>query len=109
MFRIIDKGVRRKGVVTNKHTEESVIAHEGHLGMPFLDQSKCFAHKDCARVCPSEAIEVTPVQWRIDLGRCQFCGECARICPEKAIIMTGEYQLSCKTKEGTVRTYDIRI
>jgi Ni,Fe-hydrogenase III small subunit/formate hydrogenlyase subunit 6/NADH:ubiquinone oxidoreductase subunit I len=104
MIRAIDKGVRRKGVVTSRYPAERYEPHQGHMGAPGLDPSRCKAVGACVRSCPTAAITLVEGRPSFDLGSCIFCGECARACPEGAIRMTKDFELASRTREGLWRT-----
>ncbi|MFB0501926.1 MAG: 4Fe-4S binding protein [Candidatus Bathyarchaeia archaeon] len=59
---------------------------------------KCIGCTLCAKICPSEAIELIGegrnAEIRYHIGRCLFCGECVDICPTKAIETTKEFELA---------------
>jgi Ni,Fe-hydrogenase III small subunit/Pyruvate/2-oxoacid:ferredoxin oxidoreductase delta subunit len=52
-------------------------------GLPSIDAARCpEGCRDCATVCPTEAISFRDGRPAIDLGRCLFCPECEAACPE---------------------------
>ncbi len=73
---------------------------------------KCVGCYLCAAVCPSQCISLQAgeneqgkrfAEWyKIELGRCIFCGFCVEACPVEALDMTGNYELSCYTRDGLV-------
>lgn len=54
----------------------------------------------CAEICPTEAIELSPV--RLDLGKCTICGACERACPENIIRFTPDYKTATNRRETLV-------
>ncbi len=50
---------------------------------------RCIGARDCLRVCPVGALELTPQGMRIDRARCTVCGDCARACPAGALEVIG--------------------
>ena len=62
---------------------------------------KCVACGLCAKICPPQAISITPYEdeggtiypkeFVIDQLRCIFCGFCQEACPKYAIELTGVY------------------
>jgi formate hydrogenlyase subunit 6/NADH:ubiquinone oxidoreductase subunit I len=108
MLETIRKGVLKKGVVTDRYPYVPYMPYDGHLGMPMVDEAKCTSDKVCEQVCPTTAIRFAPGQLSIDLGLCIFCGECARRCPHQAIIMSKEFELASKRREGLVRFYVVQ-
>ncbi len=73
----------------------------GYRGRIHLDPRKCDLSRDCARVCPSGAIEVSPEdrQWTYHPFRCVYCGACMQICPQRAITQDKFYAKPATTKE----------
>jgi len=72
-------------------------------GRPEIDAAKCPAGcRDCADVCPTDAITVGDKGVRLDLGRCLFCPECERACPEGAVHFTTEYRLAASARDALV-------
>ena len=51
---------------------------------------RCIAVRDCLRVCPVGALELTPQGMRIDRERCDVCGACAEACPAAALEVIGQ-------------------
>lgn len=54
--------------------------------IPDIDLDKCIDCGICARACPSQAIEISPV-W-IDKSKCTGCGQCVTECPQKAVSLS---------------------
>jgi len=52
--------------------------------------SKCIGAVECIKVCPNDALTLTPQGIVTDAERCKLCGKCAEACPTKAIEMTGQ-------------------
>jgi len=52
--------------------------------------SKCIGAVECIKVCPNNALSLTPQGIVTDAERCNLCGKCAEACPTKAIEMTGQ-------------------
>lgn len=78
-------------------------------GLPVVDRGKCrVGCRDCAEVCPTDAIMVDDEGVRLDLGRCLFCPDCVDACPEGAIRYTQEYRLATCAREDLVVRSDAR-
>lgn len=74
---------------------------EGFRGRPVIDTKPCAdGCRACQEVCPTSAIELTPV--RLDLGRCVFCNECALACPEDKIAFGSDPRMSAREPAGLV-------
>jgi Ni,Fe-hydrogenase III small subunit/NAD-dependent dihydropyrimidine dehydrogenase PreA subunit len=55
----------------------------GFRGKPVISDAACASGcQACQAVCPTQAIQLLPVQ--IDLGRCVMCGDCEPVCPSSA-------------------------
>ncbi|MBW2278731.1 MAG: DUF362 domain-containing protein [Deltaproteobacteria bacterium] len=85
-----------------------------HGQQPWISAATCTACGECAKWCPSEAIEVDDAA-EIDKARCIGCGECVAVCPEGAVrfdwgIMGRELQERiCEHAAGVVRGKPGRI
>ena len=51
---------------------------------------RCIAARDCLKVCPEDALDLTPEGMLIDRQRCTMCGECAQACPSAALEVIGQ-------------------
>ncbi len=70
----------------------------GFRGLPVLRDAPCREHcRSCADACPSEAVQLAPLQ--IDLGRCVLCGDCESSCPEQIISFTNQVQLATTERD----------
>ena len=50
---------------------------------------RCIGARDCLRVCPENALSLTPEGMQIDRKRCTVCGKCAQACPAAALEVIG--------------------
>ncbi len=57
-------------------------------------ESKCIGAQDCIKVCPEDALTLTPQGIITDGEKCTLCGLCAEACPTKAIEMSGKMYTS---------------
>jgi pyruvate formate lyase activating enzyme len=54
--------------------------------------SKCIGAVECINICDQDALTLTKNGIVTDPYLCNLCGDCARVCPTKAIEMSGELQ-----------------
>lgn len=52
-------------------------------------ETKCIGAQECVKVCPEDALTLTPKGIVTDYKACTLCGICADVCPTKALEMTG--------------------
>ncbi len=50
---------------------------------------RCIGARVCIRVCPEDALTLTPDGMWIDRQRCTLCGKCAEACPAAALEVIG--------------------
>ena len=53
-------------------------------------ESKCIGAQECVKMCPEDALTLTPKGIVTDYNACTLCGICADVCPTKAIEMSGQ-------------------
>lgn len=65
---------------------------EGLRSRPELvwHDTRCIAARDCLRVCPEQALLLTPQGMQIERERCTVCGECVQACPASALEIIGQ-------------------
>lgn len=101
----------RDGRTTTSYPRQPITPPPGVRGKPTVDVSKCDGCGDCARVCPTPALQVLPRAdaqiWRLDVGSCIFCGLCADACPTDAIHMSPAFELAATSRAALVE--EIRI
>jgi pyruvate formate lyase activating enzyme len=52
---------------------------------------RCIGARECLRVCPENALTLTPRGMVIDRARCTVCGKCADACPAAALEAIGKW------------------
>lgn len=105
--------VRQRGAFTIQYPEETMPMFPRYRGPlmllsdPETGITKCIACGLCERTCPTESIELTraeekvddqrvPESYEYDMNTCMFCGFCVQICPQDALghspdLETGSY------------------
>jgi Ni,Fe-hydrogenase III small subunit/formate hydrogenlyase subunit 6/NADH:ubiquinone oxidoreductase subunit I len=104
MFRILGKSLR-----TGILTERRPFAGRPPFGFPVIDFAKCTACDECARACPTGAIQVTaPATGRrrvsLSYAACIQCRECVAACPEQAVSAGRDFEISAYTRDQLTHT-----
>jgi len=110
MFRILARSART-GIVTDPQP----LAPRLQRGFPVIDFRRCTACGDCARACPTGAIQIgaadaaspgpSPGTTRtvsLAYGQCISCRECLPACPEAAVSVGSAFDLVAYTREQLV-------
>jgi formate hydrogenlyase subunit 6/NADH:ubiquinone oxidoreductase subunit I len=104
MLGIIAKSLRT-GVLTETRSSEAPPS----FGFPVIDFSPCVACDECARSCPTGAIQTAASgqgQRTVTLsyGACIQCRECVTACPEQAVSVSHEVEVAAYTRQQLART-----
>jgi len=104
MFRIISKSV-----TTGVLTEAQPFENRPPFGFPVVDFARCTACDECARACPTGAIQTaTPEPARrtlsLSYAACIQCRECVTACPEQAVSAGTQAEVAAYTREQLART-----
>src|SRR5512143_3579617 len=99
MFRILATSLK-----TGILTEAEPFASRPHLGFPVIDFAKCTACAECARSCPTGAIQLAPLtgdrrKLSLSHAACIQCRECVTGCPEGAVHLGRELEGAAYTRE----------
>lgn len=100
MLRELLQGYHPKQLATAPYPEDPATISALVRGRPALTSEPCNGDGECARACPTSAIQADP--WQIDLGKCLFCGACAEACPSQAIKLTQECELAARRREDLI-------
>ena len=72
-------------------------------GVPVVDPSRCREGcRECAEVCPAEALAFPGKGPALDLGRCLFCGDCQDACTPGSLKFTQGFALAAQAREDLV-------
>ena len=104
MFRIILKSLQ-----TGVLTEANPFGGHASFGFPVIDFSRCTACDDCARACPTGAIQTTlssPGRKTVSLSyaACIQCRACVTACGEQAVGVSTEVEIATYSRRQLART-----
>jgi len=99
MLRIIATSLKT-GVIT----EANPFGAHASFGFPVIDFNRCTACDECARSCPTGAIQVgTAVPGRktlsLSYAACIQCRECVAGCPEEAVSVANEIEVAAYSRQ----------
>jgi len=104
MFRIILKSFK-----TGILTEREPFTTRPPFGFPVIDFTRCTACDECARACPTGAIQVSAVgpdrrKLSLSYGACIQCRECVTSCPEQAVSAGRDFEIAAYTRDQLTHT-----
>ncbi|NLN62565.1 MAG: NADH-quinone oxidoreductase subunit NuoB [Myxococcales bacterium] len=95
----------RQGHHTAPYPAQPPVLPTLFRGRPYIDNARCPADcQRCVQTCPVGAISRGDNGLEIDLGRCLFCGDCARACPTEALDFSRDHQLAARTRDALIAT-----
>jgi NAD(P)H-quinone oxidoreductase subunit I len=95
-----------------KQVGEGKASMNPPIGLPPNFRGKIVYERDactgctlCARVCPSNAIDVLPEtkRMRIWISSCIFCSQCTDACPKNGLSMSDEFLLADEDRFSEAR------
>jgi Ni,Fe-hydrogenase III small subunit/NAD-dependent dihydropyrimidine dehydrogenase PreA subunit len=111
LFRIVSKSLRT-GVVTQKDPFSS----RPPFGFPVIDWKACTACDECARACPTGAIQAdrpAPDRKTLSLSyaACIQCRECVEACPEGAVAPGRDEEVAVYAREQLAQraSFDVEV
>lgn len=109
MFRILAKSLK-----TGVLTEANPFGVRASFGFPVIDFTRCTACEECARSCPTGAIQTsTPEPGRktlsLSYAACIQCRECITGCPEQVVSASSEVEIAAYSRQqlGRAASFDI--
>jgi Ni,Fe-hydrogenase III small subunit/formate hydrogenlyase subunit 6/NADH:ubiquinone oxidoreductase subunit I len=98
-----------KSLKTGVLTETNPFGGHASFGFPLIDFSRCTSCDECARSCPTGAIETAapePGRKTLSLSHasCIQCRACVTECPEQAVSVSTEIEVAAYTREQLART-----
>lgn len=109
MFSIIAKSLK-----TGVLTEANPFGGHASFGFPTIDFSRCTACDECARACPTGAIQsATPAPGRktlsLSYAACIQCRACVTGCPEQAVSVSSAVEIAAYSREQLAQTASFDI
>src|SRR6188474_3630807 len=109
MYKIIFDSVKT-GVVT----EQRPFDARPPFGFPVIDFTRCTMCDECARVCPTAAIQTETAEpgervLALAYGACIQCRECVSACPEHAITPGRDAEVAAYSRNQlrSAATFDV--
>ena len=102
-------GLITKSLGTGVITEQNPFGTPVTFGFPVMDFSRCTACDECARACPTGAIESKPFAdgtktVALSYGSCIQCRACVTACPEGAVSVSTGVEIAAHTREQLSRS-----
>jgi len=101
-------GLLSKSLKTGVITEPDPFGSAAAFGFPVIDFSRCTACDDCARACPSGAIQVAATvpgirTLSLSYAACIQCRACVTACPEQAVSVSTRVEVAAYSREQLAR------
>ena len=102
MFPVIVKNLFSRPATRRYPFRDIREPFDGYRGKIHFDNTKCDLCGDCARTCPSDAIEVSMENRQItyDPFKCIYCGTCVETCLQQAISQEKYYAAPAAAKQA---------
>ena len=101
-------GILINSLKTGVITETEPLGVPASFGFPVIDFSRCTACDECARACPTGAIQSTTAgadrKDRHLVVRCIQCRACVTECPEQAVSVSHAVEVAAYTREQLARS-----
>jgi len=109
MLRIITKSLK-----TGVLTERQPFGTQPVFGFPVIDFSRCTACDECARVCPTAAIQSSTIEpdrkmVSLSYASCIQCRACVEECPEQAIEVSHDVEVAAYSREQLAQTASFTV
>jgi Ni,Fe-hydrogenase III small subunit/NAD-dependent dihydropyrimidine dehydrogenase PreA subunit len=97
-----------KSLKTGVLTEAAPAPVEASFGFPVIDFTRCVACDECARACPTGAIQTAAAEpggktVTLSYAACIQCQACVSACPEQAIAVSHDVEVVAYTREQLAR------
>src|SRR2546425_9461030 len=109
MLRIIATSLK-----TGVLTEANPFGAHASFGFPLIDFSRCTACDECARSCPTGAIEAAASEpgrktLSLSYASCIQCRACVTQCPEQAVSVSTDIDVAAYSREQLARSASFDI
>jgi Ni,Fe-hydrogenase III small subunit/formate hydrogenlyase subunit 6/NADH:ubiquinone oxidoreductase subunit I len=107
-------GILINSLKTGVITETEPLGVSASFGFPVIDFSRCTACDECARACPTGAIQSTTAGAdrkivTLSYGACIQCRACVTECPEQAVSVSHAVEVAAYTREQLARSASFEI
>jgi Ni,Fe-hydrogenase III small subunit/NAD-dependent dihydropyrimidine dehydrogenase PreA subunit len=107
-------GILIKSLKTGVITERDPLGAPVSFGFPVIDFNRCTACDECARACPTGAIQTAPSgpgQKTVTLSyaACIQCRACVSECPEQAVSVSYDVEVAAYTRQQLARRASFNI
>lgn len=107
-------GIIARSLKTGNLTEANPFDRRASFGFPVIDFSRCTACDECARSCPTGAIQAALFganrkTLSLSYAACIQCRECVTACPEQAIGVSSEIEIAAYSRAQLARTASFEI
>jgi Ni,Fe-hydrogenase III small subunit/formate hydrogenlyase subunit 6/NADH:ubiquinone oxidoreductase subunit I len=107
-------GILINSLKTGVITETEPLGVPASFGFPVIDFSRCTACDECARACPTGAIQSTTAGAdrkivTLSYGACIQCRACVTECPEQAVSVSHAVEVAAYTREQLARSASFEI
>jgi Ni,Fe-hydrogenase III small subunit/Pyruvate/2-oxoacid:ferredoxin oxidoreductase delta subunit len=107
-------GILIKSLKTGVITETAPLGVPASFGFPVIDFSRCTACDECARACPTGAIQSTTAGAdrkivTLSYAACIQCRACVTECPEQAVSVSHAVEVAAYSREQLARSASFEI
>ena len=100
-------GLASGKATTSWPAADGADGQDGLLGMPRYDPQACGEGcRECAEICPTQAIEASGGELKVDYGRCVVCQLCTEACPTGAMAPSNDWAFGVRSREDLVWAKD---
>ena len=107
-------GILINSLKTGVITEAEPLGMRAPFGFPVIDFSRCMACDECARACPTGAIQTTTAGAdrkivTLSYAACIQCRACVTECPDQAVSVSHAVEVAAYTRQQLARSASFDI